>query len=117
MHRSSMMGVLLCVAVAAAAAPTCVTAETLTDDPGRGEELRPPTTGSRAQVMAMQQALKDEGFDPGPIDGLVGPRTTAALRDSQRAESSTLISRRGPVAALLNIAHSLRRSSVPTMRR
>ena len=101
MHRSSMMGVLLFVAVAAAAAPTYVMAEMPTDDPGRREGLRMATTGSRAQVMAMQQALKDEGFDPGPIDGIVGPRTTAALRDSQRAEKSTLVSRRGPVAALL----------------
>jgi len=101
MHRSSMMGVLLCVAVAAAAAPTYVTAETLTDDNGGREGLRLSATGSRAQVMAMQQALKDEGFDPGPIDGIVGPRTNAALRDQQRAENATLISRRNPVAALL----------------
>jgi peptidoglycan hydrolase-like protein with peptidoglycan-binding domain len=89
------------VAVAAAAAPTYVTAGTLTDDPGRGGGLRLSATGSRAQVMAMQQALKDEGFDPGPIDGIVGPRTNAALRDQQRGENATLISRRSPVAALL----------------
>lgn len=106
MHRSSMMGVLLSVAVAAAAAPTYVTAETLTDDSGRREGLRLSATGSRAQVVAMQQALKDEGFDPGPIDGIVGPRTNAALRDYQRAENSTLINRKGPVAALL-ILHML----------
>jgi len=101
MQRSSTMGVLLFVAVAAAAPPTYVTAETLTDDPGRFERLRLSATASRAQVMAMQHALKDEGFDPGPIDGIVGPRTNAALRDQQRAGNAKLISRRNPVAALL----------------
>ena len=40
--------------------------------------------------MAMQQALKDKGFEPGPIDGTVGPRTAAALRGYQKAENPTL---------------------------
>lgn len=101
MHRSSMMGVLVFVAVAAATAPAYVTASELTDDSARREGSRLSATESRAQVMAMQQALKDKGFDPGPIDGVVGPRTTAALRDYQRAQNVTPISRRGPVAALL----------------
>jgi peptidoglycan hydrolase-like protein with peptidoglycan-binding domain len=37
-------------------------------------------------VIAVQQALKDKGHDPGPIDGLMGPRTSAALRDFQSKE-------------------------------
>jgi len=36
--------------------------------------------------MAVQQALKEKGHDPGPIDGLMGPRTSAALRDFQSKE-------------------------------
>jgi hyperosmotically inducible protein len=48
------------------------------------------TSGSHAQVMAFQQALKDKGFDPGPIDGTVGPRTTAAVRAYQKAEHLTM---------------------------
>jgi peptidoglycan hydrolase-like protein with peptidoglycan-binding domain len=40
----------------------------------------------RAQVTAVQEALKDKGHDPGRIDGIVGPRTRAALRDFQKAE-------------------------------
>jgi len=32
-------------------------------------------------VRAAQQALRDQGFNPGPIDGRMGPRTSAALRD------------------------------------
>lgn len=39
-----------------------------------------------SRVMAVQQALKDEGHDPGPIDGLMGPRTRQALRAFQTAE-------------------------------
>ena len=27
-------------------------------------------------VRSAQQALRDKGFDPGPIDGVMGPRTT-----------------------------------------
>jgi osmotically-inducible protein OsmY len=45
------------------------------------------TTGSRAQAMAMQQALKDKGFDPGPMDGVIGPKTTAALKEYQKSEN------------------------------
>jgi peptidoglycan hydrolase-like protein with peptidoglycan-binding domain len=37
--------------------------------------------------MAMQQALKDKGFDPGPMDGVIGPKTTAALKDYQKSEN------------------------------
>ena len=40
--------------------------------------------------MVFQQALKDKGFDPGPIDGTVGPRTTAAVRAYQKAEHLTM---------------------------
>jgi peptidoglycan hydrolase-like protein with peptidoglycan-binding domain len=36
---------------------------------------------SRTDVTAMQTALKDKGHDPGPVDGIMGPRTRAALRD------------------------------------
>ena len=42
--------------------------------------------GSKTDVIAMQQALKDKGYDPGPADGRMGPRTRAALRDYQKKE-------------------------------
>lgn len=62
----------------------------LTYDAARREAPRGATTGSRAQVMAMQQALKDKGFDPGPIDGALGPRTTSALKEYQKSENLTV---------------------------
>jgi membrane-bound lytic murein transglycosylase B len=37
-------------------------------------------------VTAIQEALKDKGHDPGEIDGVMGPRTSAALREFQTAE-------------------------------
>ena len=42
---------------------------------------------SSADIRQAQQALKDKGHDPGPIDGVHGPRTSAALREYQKAEN------------------------------
>lgn len=47
-------------------------------------------------VRAEQQALKDKGFDPGPIDGVNGPRTQGALRDFQRKQNLEADGRLGP---------------------
>lgn len=38
-----------------------------------------------ARVREIQRALKTAGFDPGTIDGRLGPKTTVAVRDFQRA--------------------------------
>ena len=42
--------------------------------------------GPDPDTVALQQALKDKGFDPGPADGKMGPRTRAAMRDYQKKE-------------------------------
>ena len=47
----------------------------------------------KSDVMATQQALKEKGFDPGPADGRMGPRTRAALRDYQKKEGLTATGR------------------------
>jgi peptidoglycan hydrolase-like protein with peptidoglycan-binding domain len=49
---------------------------------GRGAGM----AGKSEQVKAVQQALKDKGHDPGTIDGKMGPKTQAALRDFQSKE-------------------------------
>jgi peptidoglycan hydrolase-like protein with peptidoglycan-binding domain len=43
-------------------------------------------SGGSEQVKAVQQALKDKGHDPGAVDGKMGPKTQAALRDFQSKE-------------------------------
>jgi peptidoglycan hydrolase-like protein with peptidoglycan-binding domain len=35
-------------------------------------------------VAYLQQLLIDAGYDPGPVDGIFGPRTDAAVREFQR---------------------------------
>jgi peptidoglycan hydrolase-like protein with peptidoglycan-binding domain len=44
------------------------------------------TTGSQTHVAAAQQALKTNGYNPGPIDGYAGPQTTTAVREFQQRE-------------------------------
>jgi peptidoglycan hydrolase-like protein with peptidoglycan-binding domain len=43
-------------------------------------------SGNPEQVKAVQQALKDQGHDPGDIDGVMGPKTQSALRDYQQKQ-------------------------------
>ena len=38
--------------------------------------------GPRDHIRDVQQALTTAGYDPGPIDGVMGPRTRAAVRKS-----------------------------------
>jgi carboxyl-terminal processing protease len=37
-------------------------------------------------VRAAQESLKAKGYDPGPIDGVRGRKTTSALKAFQKAE-------------------------------
>jgi peptidoglycan hydrolase-like protein with peptidoglycan-binding domain len=41
------------------------------------------------QVKAVQKALQDKGMDPGPIDGIMGPKTMAALKAFQKDQKLT----------------------------
>jgi hypothetical protein len=43
-----------------------------------------------ADVRSAQQALKDKGLNPGPIDGVMGPRTEAAVKEFQQKENLTV---------------------------
>jgi peptidoglycan hydrolase-like protein with peptidoglycan-binding domain len=46
-----------------------------------------PEQLSREEVRKAQQALKVEGFDPGPLDGIFGPLTRSAVRKFQRSNN------------------------------
>jgi peptidoglycan hydrolase-like protein with peptidoglycan-binding domain len=59
------------------------TSDTGKSDTGRDGGL----AGAKGeQVKTAQQALKDKGHDPGAIDGVMGPKTQAAVRDFQSKE-------------------------------
>jgi hypothetical protein len=45
-----------------------------------------PAPMSRAEVRRAQELLAELGFDPGPIDGLVGPRTRTAVQGFEAAQ-------------------------------
>jgi hypothetical protein len=41
----------------------------------------------RNKVRLVQNRLKELGFDPGPIDGLYGPKTEKAIMEFQRSKN------------------------------
>jgi hypothetical protein len=44
---------------------------------------------SRAAIASFQAGLRQLGYDPGPIDGVIGPHTSAAIKAFQYAEHLT----------------------------
>ena len=60
------------------------------DDTNRtmNRSSRPAAMGASQQHVRMtQEALKDNGYDPGPIDGVMGPQTAAAIKEYQQKEN------------------------------
>jgi len=56
-----------------------------------------PTTAPAARyVREAQRALRDLGYSPGPVDGVVGPRTKEALARYQRVERIPITGRLDP---------------------
>ena len=47
---------------------------------GKKDKGGQPMAG-KDDVRTAQQALQDKGFNPGPIDGIMGPHTKAAISD------------------------------------
>lgn len=41
---------------------------------------------SREEIRVLQLRLRDAGFDPGPFDGVMGPRTVAALQQYEATD-------------------------------
>lgn len=62
------------------------TKETMKDKMSTMTDGSDKVTGSQTHVAAAQQALQKEGLNPGPIDGYLGPRTTAAVREFQQKQ-------------------------------
>jgi SH3 domain-containing YSC84-like protein 1 len=66
---------------------------------------------SAASVKQAQQALQAAGFDPGPIDGQLGPDTQAALQDFQQSKGLRVTGQLDPATqqalARVDRSHSL----------
>jgi hypothetical protein len=75
---------------AAAPAETAVAPATAAQPSAAGAVFGPaetdPTLLGKPAIASMQAALAQLGYDPGPIDGVFGPRTSAAIRAFQHAE-------------------------------
>ena len=58
-------------------------------DPGVRNILDPVGRDRHAtdQIRSAQQALQGTGMNPGPIDGVLGPRTQQAVRDYQKQQN------------------------------
>jgi peptidoglycan hydrolase-like protein with peptidoglycan-binding domain len=61
-----------------------------------GISVAPMALAQTDTVRAAQQALKDKGFDPGPVDGIEGAKTRAAISAYQKHENLTANGRLGP---------------------
>ena len=56
-------------------------------DPSQGRTLQgaPSQVPDTDQIRKAQEQLKASGYDPGPVDGNLGPQTKEALQDFQKA--------------------------------
>jgi len=69
----------------------------------------PPLTNQLVSIL--QHTLKDLGYDPGPTDGLIGPRTREAIRQFQLSEGRSTTGRID--FELLRDLDTLRNESTP----
>ena len=74
---SLLLGVMLVIA-------EVVPVVAQTGGASEAQRARSTTNGANADIKKAQQALKQNGHDPGLIDGVMGPQTTAALRAYQK---------------------------------
>jgi len=61
--------------------------DTSTSARGTSSSGRMARGGSAANVKEAQQALKDKGYDPGPVDGVMGTKTKDAIKSFQSASN------------------------------
>ena len=89
---------------------------------GEASPSASPTTSASSpapmnDVAAAQQRLKDRGYYAGPVDGAMGPRTTAALRAYQRDHGLSVTGRLdSPTASALVSEPSMTAASAADIR-
>lgn len=62
----------------------------VTDDHMEWQEVLCETNMTENKVSDIQRALAEAGFNPGPIDGIIGEQTMAAVNDFQKAKNLTV---------------------------
>jgi peptidoglycan hydrolase-like protein with peptidoglycan-binding domain len=73
---------------------------------------------SNDKVKAIQEALKSKGFDPGTADGVIGPKTSQAIRDFQKSENLQVTGRiDDKTAKALGVDAGMSGSTSPSMGR
>ena len=51
--------------------------------PPKPQPPKPGTNHKRGKLI--QSSLKEKGYDPGPLDGIIGPKTRSAMKAFQKA--------------------------------
>ncbi len=70
----------------------------------------------QGNVKQVQEALKDKGFDPGPIDGVMGQKTQEALKSFQQSKNLKVTGRLdSETAQQLGVSSSISGTSSPNM--
>jgi hypothetical protein len=78
---STRLGVLVGIPIVMTAALTGLVWAAEPTSPPPAAKAAVSRAGARtSHVREVQQALVAAGYDPGPIDGIMGPRTKSALR-------------------------------------
>jgi murein L,D-transpeptidase YcbB/YkuD len=67
-----------------------------TDTSSSGGTPEPPAARAQKNVAGIQKALQRLGFDPGQIDGVMGPDTRAAIKQFQEANGLAVDGIPGP---------------------
>lgn len=73
--------------------PFVLLAVMLFSSPPSPRAAQVPDQLTREEVRKAQQALKLEGFDPGPLDGIFGPLTRSAVRRFQKSNKMVVTGR------------------------
>lgn len=82
----STAGVLVTSVAFAGAEKGKDTGPAATTETPKEPEGGPSATPTPETIKAVQGALRDRGYEAGPIDGVTGPKTEAALRAFQSAK-------------------------------
>jgi peptidoglycan hydrolase-like protein with peptidoglycan-binding domain len=73
--------------------------ESISDGTGRAN-VAVDKSPSRDEVRLLQSQLKEAGFDPGPFDGVLGPKTKSALQQYRAVHGSAPLRRLSSSAGL-----------------